>query len=88
MQTQGQEKMRHISFIHLSFSSPTIHHSLVCRCSPDTGFPAMRSQCMRGEEGDMEPVDSGATIYLSAQDTYTALPSPHRRWAGFYQGQA
>lgn len=35
---------------------------------------------MRGEERDMEPVDSGATIYLSAQDTYTPLSSPHRRW--------
>ena len=41
---------------------------------------------MRGEEADTEPVDSGATVYQSAQDRHT--PSLLPTDAGFYQGQA
>ena len=70
-------------FIH-SFICHSLHQLFITLLRADAlqawGSQPWGPQCMRGEETDMEPVDSGATIYLSAQDTYTPLSSPHRRW--------
>lgn len=78
MQTQGQEKMRHVSFIHLPFSSPTVHHSPVCRCSPDTGFPAMRSPVHEERRGGHGACGFWCHRVSVCPGQAYPLPSPHR----------
>lgn len=80
MQTQGQEKMRHVSFIHLPFSSPTVRHSPVCRCSPDTGFPAMRSPVHEGRRGGHGACGFWCHCTSVCPGHAYPLPSPHRCW--------